>query len=153
MENNKYLLTSLLLFCYLNYCQSQSFSIDFDDQSKITAYFTTNDNSLYFTWRNGQNSTILSKIDSAGNKLWSNEIKEVRARNNSLFEKHRSNKHIVTDSKDICFARNYIENDTSKFLVTRISPFGEIVWTKGFKYFASWTISHPTLFKSIHQKS
>lgn len=79
----KNLLTFCYFFSFMLYCQSQSFSIDFDDQSKITAYFTTNDNSLYFTWRNGQNSTILSKIDSAGNKLWSNEIKEVRARNNS----------------------------------------------------------------------
>lgn len=142
----KHLLAIYLLFTFSFFCQGQSFSIELEDSLRINAYLTTNKNNLYFTAGSGQNSIILSKIDSVGNRLWSNEIKEVRARNHSILEKHRANKHILTASNDICFARNYIENDSAKFLVSRITTYGEVLWIKGFKYFSAGTNSHPTLF-------
>lgn len=151
-KNIKYLWTVNLIYCCLLYCQGQSFSIDFDDKSTISEYYISPDNSLYYTTVTAQNSILIHKIDSIGNTLWTNEFKEIREGNNSLFEKNKSNKHIITTSKDICFAKNYIENDTTKFLVARFSPFGELIWVKGFKYFDARTISNPTIFGLDNQK-
>ena len=148
MENNiKYLLSVFLFFYCLFYCHGQSFSINSDNGSKINAYFKSNDNNLHFTTVSVQNSIFIHKIDSVGNKLWSNEFKEIRERNNSLFEKHRSNMHVLTESNDLYFSRNYMDNDTSRFLVTRINSLGEVLWTRGFQYFNAFTTSHPTLFE------
>lgn len=148
----KYLIAFYYFFSFMLHCQGQSFSIDIEDTLRINAYLTTKENNLYFTAGSGQLSIILSKIDSVGNRLWSNEFKEVRARNHSILEKHRSNKHILTASNDICFARNYIENDSAKFLVSRVTSNGEVLWTNGFKYFSAGTNSHPTLFALDNQK-
>ncbi len=151
-KNIKYLWTVILIYCCLFYCQGQSFSIESDDKSRINAYFLSTENNLYFTTESAQKSIFIHKIDSAGNGLWSTEFKEIRARNNSLFEKHRSNKHVLTESNDFCFARNYIEDDSSRFQVFRLSSSGESIWSKGFKYSDAKTISHPTLFELENKK-